>query len=85
MAAHSSVLDWGISMDRESPWTENLHGGLQSKGSQRVGHDPVTKHSTHKTRCGKGHRGFLFSLISSLPRSLGCHHPAQSFRVFTEV
>ena len=32
MATHSSILAWGI------PWTEGL-GGLQSTGSQRVGHD----------------------------------------------
>ena len=32
MAAHSSVLAWRI------PWTEEP-GGLQSTGSQRVGHD----------------------------------------------
>ena len=32
MAAHSSILAWRI------PWTEEP-GGLQSKGSQRVGHD----------------------------------------------
>ena len=32
MAAHSSVLAWRIS------WTEKP-GGLQSMGSQRVGHD----------------------------------------------
>ena len=32
MAAHSSILAWRI------PWTEE-HGGLQSMGSQRVGHD----------------------------------------------
>ena len=29
---HSSILAWNI------PWTEEL-GGLQSTGSQRVGHD----------------------------------------------
>ena len=34
MAAHSSVLAWRI------PWTEEP-GGLQSTGSQRVGHDWV--------------------------------------------
>ena len=34
MATHSSVLAWRI------PWTEELGGGgLQSKGSQRAGHD----------------------------------------------
>ena len=32
MATHSSVLAWRI------PWTEES-GGLQSMGSQRVGHD----------------------------------------------
>ena len=35
MAAHSSILAWRI------PWTEEP-GGLQSTGSQRVGHDWVT-------------------------------------------
>ena len=39
MAIHSSILAWRI------PWTEEP-GGLQSMGSQRVGHDWVTKHST---------------------------------------
>ena len=32
MATHSSILDW------RAPWTEEP-GGLQSMGSQRVGHD----------------------------------------------
>ena len=32
MATHSSILAWRI------PWTKEL-GGLQSTGSQRVGHD----------------------------------------------
>ena len=32
MATHSSILAW------RSPWTEGP-GGLQSMGSQRVGHD----------------------------------------------
>ena len=35
MVTHSSVLAWRI------PWTEEL-GGLQSMGSQRVGHDYAT-------------------------------------------
>ena len=38
MATHSSILAWRI------PWTEEP-GGLQSMGSQRVGHDWVT--NTH--------------------------------------
>ena len=33
MVTRSSILAWKISMDREEP------GGLQSMGSQRVGHD----------------------------------------------
>ena len=32
MATHSSILAWRI------PWTEES-GGMQSTGSQRVGHD----------------------------------------------
>ena len=36
MATHSSILAWKI------PWPEEP-GGLQSMGSQRVGHDSVTK------------------------------------------
>ena len=36
MAPHSSTLDWKI------PWMEEP-GRLQSMGSQRVGHDRVTK------------------------------------------
>ena len=35
-AAHSTVLAWEI------PWVEKL-GWLQSRGSQRVGHDLTTK------------------------------------------
>ena len=36
MATHSSILAWKI------PWTKEP-GGLHSRGSQRVGHDIVTK------------------------------------------
>ena len=39
MAAHCSVLAWEI------PWTEEP-GGLQSMGSQRVGHDCETNAHT---------------------------------------
>ena len=39
MATHSSILAWRI------PWTEKP-GGLQSVGSQRVGHDRVTNTCT---------------------------------------
>ena len=36
MATHASVLAWEI------PWTEEP-GGMQSTGSQRFGHDRMTK------------------------------------------
>ena len=39
MAAHSSILAWRSPTDRGAC-------GLQSMGSQRVGHDWATKHST---------------------------------------
>ena len=42
MATHSSILAW-----RESPWTAEP-GGLQSMGSQRVGHNWATKQSTRE-------------------------------------
>ena len=42
-ATHSSILAW------RNPWTEEP-GGLQSIGSQRVGHDWATKHSTVNSR-----------------------------------
>ena len=38
MATHSSILAWKIQ------WTEES-GGLQSKGSQRVGHDLATEYT----------------------------------------
>ena len=41
MAAHYSILGWRI------PWTEES-GGLQSMGSQRIGHDQVTNTFTDK-------------------------------------
>ena len=41
-ATHSSILVWRI------PWKEKP-GDLQSMGSQRAGHDLVTRHSTAHT------------------------------------
>ena len=40
MATHSRTLAWRIL------WTEEA-GGLQSTGSQRVGHDCMTEHALH--------------------------------------
>ena len=42
MATHSSILAWRI------PWTEQP-GGLQSMGSQRVGHDYATEQACMHT------------------------------------
>ena len=42
MTTHSSILAW------RSPWTEES-GGLQSMGSQRVGHDWSDWAHTHRT------------------------------------
>ena len=43
MATRFSILAWRI------PWTEET-GGLQSMGSQRVGHDLVTETVTKKEK-----------------------------------
>ena len=37
MAIHSNILAWKV------PWTEPA--GLQSMGSQRIGHDGATEHA----------------------------------------
>ena len=56
-ATHSSILAWRI------PWAEEP-GGLQSTGSQRVGHDRAT--FPHKVTCIQGHSKFLNNIgISS--------------------
>ena len=49
MAIHSNILAWEI------PWTEEP-GGLQSVGSQRVGHDWATTHiyKLYILNCGIG-------------------------------
>ena len=48
MATHSSVFAWRI------PWTEEP-GGLQSMGSQRVGHDLATKQQALSSRGWEHH------------------------------
>ena len=51
MATLSNVLAWEI------PWTEES-GGLQSIGSQSVGHDSATEHA-----CFIRSQAFLLSLV----------------------
>ena len=67
MAAHSSILAWRI------PWTEEL-GGLQSMGSQRVGHDLATKQqitmlkiSRHYYKFSRNKKIFRSTMNSCMP------------------
>ena len=50
MATHSSILAWEI------PWKEEP-GGLQSMGSQRVGHDLETNNKIFMTSFVRMHKG----------------------------
>ena len=50
MATHSSFLAWEI------PWTEES-GVLHSTGSQRLGHDSVTKQQQEMTALWRGECG----------------------------
>ena len=54
MATYSSILAWEI------PWTEEP-GGLQSMGSQRVGHNLATKQQQYQTGSSE--------ILSSFPDS----------------
>ena len=56
---HTSILAWKI------PWTEDP-GGLQSMGSQRVGHNLATKQQT--LRITYSQYVFIFDLFYQLPR-----------------
>ena len=53
MATHSSILAWRI------PWTEEP-GGLQSMGSQRIGHDLPTEKEQH---------AYTLKVVSSVTQS----------------
>ena len=59
MATHSSILAWRI------PWTEET-GGLQSMGSQRVGHSWAT-HTSLLPQEGKGDLLFHHGIPSKSP------------------
>ena len=54
MATHSSLLAGRI------PWTEEP-GGLQSNGSQRVGHDPSDLAHMHTQNTGRVY--FIFLIL----------------------
>ena len=58
MAPHSSTLAWKI------PWTEKP-GGLQSMGSQRLGHDCATS----------------LSLFTALEKEMATHSSVLAWRI----
>ena len=61
MVTQSSILAWRI------PWTEES-GGLQSMGSQRVGHDLVIKQKYDQNSCfWKVNFGIQFRTIFPFP------------------
>ena len=70
VATHSSILAWRI------PWTEES-GGLQSMGSQRVGHNWATEHTSHTHPIMNTESIFFFFQLfspSSLPGSSSYNH-----------
>ena len=58
MATHSSILAWEI------PWAEEP-GGLQFMGSQRIGHDLVTKQQQLKL-CAKKWKFPIYCFLRKL-------------------
>ena len=70
MATHSSILA------RRVPWTEEP-GGLQSMGSQRVGHDWPRKHRAHTrvTEPNRFPRRCILCWSPSCPLPSGPQHP----------
>ena len=67
-ATHASILAWGM------PWTEGP-GGLQSMGSQRVGHNRETKNNTVP---GKSRLFFIVAVPIDIPTNsvrefFSCH------------
>ena len=59
MATHSSTLTWKI------PWMEEP-GRLQSKGSQRVGHDRATSFQYNRVWLGKSWTSLVTQLVKNL-------------------
>ena len=57
MATHANILAWRI------PWTEEP-GGLQSMGSQRVGHDRSDLACTY-ARMGNSKELYVFCIFKS--------------------
>ena len=67
MATHTSIFAWRI------PWSEE-HGGLQSMGSQRVGHDWMTNTLSFSRKSSlQGKIALFFTLI---------YHQVSSSRIY---
>ena len=64
MAIHSSILVWKI------PWTEE-RGGLQSVGSQRVGHDFANNTHTPPAPAQIWFSSYYFNFFSPYLAALG--------------
>ena len=75
MATHSSILAWEI------PWTEEP-GGLQSVGSQRVGHD-----WSNLARASAEDRGLIPGLgrLPAEPQAKDLHDPDNHNGVITHL
>ena len=71
MATHSSILPWKI------PWAE-WPGGLQSMGSQRVGHDRACSHVIRIQLMNKG--GGDQQCVGEIRRAVNLEYP--SFTIF---
>ena len=79
MATHSSILAWEI------PWTEEA-GGLQSLGSQRVGHDlAVNSNNVPRTRLwSQGRRSISWPQGIDLERGnslVKCEKATETYRM----
>ena len=63
MATHSSILAWRIQ------WTEG-HGGLQSIGSQRIGHDWAHTYTQMSVSCFS----YCITFLKDVTIYVGCNH-----------
>ena len=83
MVIHSSILPWKI------PWTEEP-GGLQSRGSQRVGHDWATNTSRRRAEelnsCQTSRRGTHKNKVVELKNKwsdISCTGDFKSYTLFS--
>ena len=78
MATHSGILSW------RTPWTEKS-GGLQSMGSQRIGHDRVT--NTHdraavkNSPAGAGDMSLIPGSEDPLEKEMATHSNILTWRI----